>query len=441
MSHRDGQLVAEQVLGRIVERAEALVKQVMVVAAQVESAGELEAQLAAVWRQGGAEVLGELLSLRFGKQEGPWRACACGGRQKFMGYRPRRLWTVLGKAQVQRAYYWCPNCGATHYVGAEELGDAAGGKSLGVQESLSLLSAQMPFEEATDKLGRLLGVQTCTSEAEKHAEAWGDRLEAEWEAEVEGVFEDHVEVLPEAAPERLYVAVDACKTPLRDQWRETKIGAVYDTQGRDEEGVDRVGRTTYVGTVHRPYEAVGRRLYVEALRRGLRRAKEVVVLGDGAPWIWELAATHFPQATQIVDWFHVSEHLWKVAHAVYGHASTEADDWVGQQQTHLRAGEVEAVIQAFRDLEPSPEAAQTVRKDVEYFDTNRDRMKYNEYRDKGMHVGSGIVESACKHVANERLKRSGCRWTQRGAQATLNLRILDLNGRWDAYWNRQRRVA
>jgi len=441
MGHRDGQLTLAQVSARIVARAKALVKQVVAIAEEVETAGELEARVAAAWRQGGAEALGELLSMRFGEQEGSGRECACGGRQKFMGYRPRGMWTVLGRARVERAYYWCPTCGATHYVGSEELGDAAGGKSLGVQESLSLLSAQMPFAEARDKLERLLGVHTCTSEVEKHAEGWGERLEAEWEGEVEAVFEEHLTVLPEAAPERLYVAVDACKTPLTDQWRETKIGAVYEPRGRDADGVDVAGRITYVGTVYRPYEAVGRRLYVEALRRGLGLAKEVVVLGDGAPWIWELAATHFPQATQIVDWFHVSEHLWKVAHAVHGSASAEAAAWVDQQQTHLRAGEVEAVMQTLRNLEPSPEAADLVRKDIEYFETNRDRMKYHEYRRKGMHVGSGIVESACKHVANERLKRSGCRWTQPGAQATLNLRILDLNGRWDAYWNRQRRVA
>lgn len=441
MSAREGQFDPSAVTRRIVERTGALVKELVLIAEEVETAGEAEAQIAAVWRQAGAVVLGELLSMRFGKQEGPGRECACGGRQKLVGYRPRGMWTVLGRAQVQRAYYWCPDCGATHYVGAAELGDATGGKSLGVQEDLSLLAAHMPFEEAADKLRRLLGVATCTSEVEKHAEGWGERLEEEWEGEVDAVFEAQLAVLPEAAPERLYVAVDACKTPLTDQWRETKIGAVYEPRGRNAEGVDEAGRTTYVGTVYRPYEAVGRRLYVEALRRGLSLAKEVVVLGDGAPWIWELAATHFPHATQIVDWFHASEHLWKVAHAVYGDATAEAEEWVGQQQAQLRAGEVELVIQALRDLKPPSEAAEIVRKDIDYFTTNRERMRYNDYRDRGMHIGSGIIESACKHVANERLKRSGCRWTQRGAQATLNLRILDLNGRWDAYWNRQRRVA
>jgi len=443
MSAREGQLDRAAVLGRIVERTEALVKELLVIAEEAETAGELEAQVAGVWRAAGAGALGELLSLRFGQQEGPGRECECGGRQKFMGYRPRRLWTVLGKAWVQRAYYWCPECGATHYVGAEELGDAGGGKSLGVQEDLSLLCAHMPFEEATDKLARLLGVETCTSEAEKHAEGWGERLEEEWEAEVEAVFESQMDLLPEAAPKRLYVAIDACKTPMRGrgEWRETKIGAVYEPCGRDAEGVDQAGRTTYVGTVYRPYEVVGRRLYVEAQRRGLAQAQEVVVLGDGGPWIWELAATHFPQATQIVDWFHVSEHLWKVAHAVYGPATAEAEAWAGEQEARLRAGEVALVIQALRDLQPPPDAAETVRKDIEYFDTNRERMRYNEYRNRGLHIGSGIVESACKRVANERLKRSGCHWTQRGAQAILNLRILDINGRWDAYWNRQRRVA
>jgi hypothetical protein len=177
--------------------------------------------LAAVWRQGRAEVLGRLLSMRFGQQEGH------GGRAraavaKFVGYRPGDV------DSVRRPGYSGRTTGirtaARRIRGGEELGDAQGGKTLGVQEALSLLSAHMPFEEATDKLGRLLGIHTCTSEAEKHAEGWGDRLEEEWETEVEAVFEAQANVLPEAAPERLYVAVDACKTPLTDQWRETKIG-------------------------------------------------------------------------------------------------------------------------------------------------------------------------------------------------------------------------
>jgi len=443
MRHRDGQYVPAEVTARIVEQTEALVKELMEVAQQAQTAGEAEAQVAEVWLQRGAAVLGELLSMRFGQQEGSHRACACGGQMKFVGYRGRKLWTVLGRARIERAYYWCADCGATHYVGAEELGDGSGGKSLGVQEHLSLLSAHMPFEEAADKLRRLQRVETCTSEVERHAEAWGDRLEAEWESEVEAVFEAQAEVLPEATPERLYVAVDACKTPMRGrgEWRETKIGAVYEPCGRDDEGLDKAGRTTYVGLVYRSYEALGRRLYVEALRRGLGVAKEVVVLGDGAPWIWELAATHFPQATQIVDWFHASEHVWKVANDVYGLATSQAQDWAESQLAHLAAGEVEALIQALHDLQPPADAAETVRKDIEYFATNRDRMRYNEYRDQGMHIGSGIVESACKHVANGRLKLTGCHWTQPGAQATLNLRILDLNDRWEAYWDRQRRVA
>lgn len=431
----------DAVLERIVERAMALVKELLVIAERVQTAAELEAEVVALWREGGAKVLGELLSVRFGRQEGRWRGCECGGQQKFMGYRPRGATTLLGKAPVERAYYHCSTCGATHYVGAEELGDAQGGKTLGVQEALSLLAGHETFEDSAKMMKQLLGIQTCTSEVEKHAEAWGERLETEWEAEVEAVFEAQAEVLPEATPERVYVALDGCKTPLVDAWHETRVGAVYDTHGRDEEGVDRAGRTTYVGVVYRPYEDFGRRLYVEALHRGLGRAQEVVVLGDGAPWIWELAALHFPNATHIVDWYHAAEHLWKVADAVYGSGSPRGKAWVERQEARLYAGEVERTIQALRRLKPPPQAAETVRKNIDYFRTNRERMKYNEYRERGLHIGSGIVESACKHLVNQRLKRSGMRWTQRGAQATLNLRVLDLNGRWDAYWNRQRHVA
>lgn len=438
---RRGQFDQGAVTARIVGLAEGLVKALTEGGEESETAGEMEARVAAVFREAGAAALGELLSARFGRQEGRWRPCACGGRMRFERYRARKVLTVLGPAEVKRAYYRCQACKATYYVGAEELGDAEGGKTIGVQEALSLLAGHMPFEESADKVERLLGIHTCTSEVEKHAEAWGERLEEEWESEVEAVFEEHAEVLPEAAPERLYVALDGCKTPLVDAWRETRVGAVYDTRGRDEEGVDEAGRTTYVGVVYRPYEEFGRRLYVEALRRGLGRAKEEVVLGDGAPWIWELAAMHFPNATHIVDWYHVSKHLWDVADKVYGQGSPQAKDWVERQQARLRAGEVEGVIRSLRRLKPPPQAAETVRKNIDYLRTNRERMKYNEYRERGLHIGSGIVESACKHLVNQRLKRSGMRWTQRGAQATLNLRVLDLNGRWDAYWNRQRCAA
>jgi hypothetical protein len=442
MGQREGRFDATALSGRIVEQALELVKTVQELASGAQTAGELEAEVVEAMRRFGAGLLGELLSARFGKQQGRWRACECGGRQKFIGYRARRAVTLLGDAQVERACYRCLDWGAMYYVGAVELGDAQGGKTVGVQEALSLLAAHMPFGEATDKLGKLLGIRTCTSEAEKQAERWGDRLEAAAEAEVEAVFEHHLEVLPEATPERLYVALDGCKVELRDQWREARIGAVYDTRGRDEEGIDRAGRTTYVGLVHRHYHEFGQRLYVEAMRRGGGQAQELIVLGDGAPWIWELAQMHFPGATQIVDWYHASQHLWTVAHAVYGEGTDRAREWAERQHERLRAGHVDRVVRTLRTLRTHhPAHADLFRTNAEYFRTNRHRMRYHQFRRRGLHIGSGVVESACRHASADRLKRAGMRWTQRGAQATLNLRLLDLNGRWDAYWHHQKCVA
>lgn len=439
---REGLLDWSTVSARIVGRVLELVKALEGVAQECATAAELEAQVVVMWRAGGGEVLGELMSARFGRQEGRWRECGCGGQQRFVSYRARRTTTLLGSAPVKRAYYHCEDCGGTYYVGAAELGDASGGKSLGVQEALSSLSAHVPFKEATKKLKELLGIVTCTSETEKHAEEWGERLEEEWETETEAVFEQEAEVLPEETPSRLYVALDGCKAKLLDQWREVRIGAVYDTRGQDEEGIDLAGRTTYTGLVKRWYKDFGRRLYVEAMRRGAGQAEELVVLGDGAPWIWQLAQSHFPHATHIVDWYHTTQHLWAVANAVYGKDPAAAHRWIQRQEERLRAGHVDRVIQALCGMcAVHRKHAKLLRKEARYLRRNRHRMRYDEYRRRGLHIGSGIVESACRHVSNDRLKGAGMRWTQRGAQAILNLRILYLNGRWDAYWNRQRMVA
>ena len=157
--------------------------------------------------------------------------------------------------------------------------------------------------------------------------------------------------------------------------------------------IDRAGRTTYAGVVQRPYEAFGRRLYVEALRRGLGLANEVVVLGDGAPWIWELAAMHFTNATHIMDWYHASQHMWAVGNAVYGAETLAAKAWVERQQTRLEEGHCDRVIQSLRRLQsPSAEAAEIARQNVEYFRVNRQRMRYDQYRARGLHIGSGGVE-------------------------------------------------
>ena len=156
-------------------------------------------------------------------------------------------------------------------------------------------------------------------------------------------------------------------------------------------------------------------LYGLARQSGLEQAKQVVILGDGAPWIWKLASEHFPEAVQIVDLYHAQEHLWQVARAVYGPQTEAAEVWAKDACDLLVHGTIEelaATIAALPPIAPSPGESRSVpEKAVDYFTTNAERMRYPAFRAQGMHVGSGIAEAACKTVVATRLKRSGMRWT------------------------------
>ena len=131
---------------------------------------------------------------------------------------------------------------------------------------------------------------------------------------------------------------------------------------------------------------------------GLEQAQQVVVLGDGAPWIWDLADEQFPGAVQIVDLYHAKEHVWDVAHAVFGWA-TQGEPWATHACSLLELERSNPVSAFQRSVHPTrqakPECSRTCRG---YFTTNAQRMRYPAFRAQGMHVGSGIAEAACKTV-------------------------------------------
>ncbi len=182
-------------------------------------------------------------------------------------------------------------------------------------------------------------------------------------------------------------------------------------------------------------------LYALAQQSGLSRAKQVVVLGDGAPWIWKLVAEHFPGAVQIVDLYHAQQHVWEVAHAVFERSSQDACIWTKQACTLLVHGKIEELVAAIGKLptiSPAPGENRSVpEKAVDYFTTHAERMRYPSFRAQGMHVGSGIAEAACKTVVDTRAKRAGMRWTPDGLDAVLPLRTAKLNHTYDEFWEHQ----
>ena len=232
-----------------------------------------------------------------------------------------------------------------------------------------------------------------------------------------------------AGPGVWAVALDAARVRFEDGWHDVKAGVVFWAEPQ-REGAEMAGgkaaAQSYLAETG-PMEQAGARLYREAVARGIDPAEELVVcLGDGAPANWSQFGLHFPNRVEVLDWYHAVEHLWAAARDRWGEDSTRVEAWMEARKEELWEGEVAAVLTALRAGKGESE--------VHYFETNRHRMRYAEFRAQGYPIGSGTVESACKRVIGARLKQAGMRWTRMGAQAVLSLRTQLLSGRWDAIW-------
>lgn len=304
---------------------------------------------------------------------------------------------------------------------------------------MALMASSEPFGEATKRLGELTGVSVSAKETQLESEEIGKEVGSQEDAEVEAFWSQEKDIQPEVASRRLYVTADATGVPTDEGSREAKIGSVYETPlAKDAVATD----IRYTGGFHKA-EYFGKKLYVLALRRGLKTALEVIFIGDGAKWIWKLADYHFPEAVQIVDWYHAEERLWDISRTVFGEGAETTTEWVQQQLKRLMEGKVEEVITCLSELSVSnADVTRKIGENITYFTNNKDRMRYNEYTQRGYHIGSGTVESACKHVVGQRLKQAGMRWSVVGADAILQLRILWKNGEWSRFWEgRRARVA
>jgi hypothetical protein len=157
----------------------------------------------------------------------------------------------------------------------------------------------------------------------------------------------------------------------------------------------------------------------------------VVIVGDGAEWIWN-RATMFVRRCEILDFWHALEHAWEFARLRYGTGSAQADRWVHDTAGKLRAGKVDEVIEALKRLRPkTPELRESLQALIRYYSENATRMRYDEYLRLGYGIGSGAVESAHKQVVHARMRQAGMRWSEAGARRLLALRLLLLNQNWE----------
>ena len=416
----------------------------------------------------------------------------CGHEQKLVGYRPKKMLTLFGEVEWKRPYYQCQaeksgeggekdhaeQCSHGSCPEDERWGVEGKRTTLGVQRQVSYLCAMLTFEDAAETFRRMLPLGMSARQALNLMKPVGKALEAREDEEVNALFgkaleskTDEDEKLSQNIGKdirRLYIELDGIFARMRrgsvameehelkrigDIYREIKVGATFLAERgleRSElvEGVyldtPKEGSMRYVAR-RTAKGGFGPLLYALAEATGLSRAQQVVVLGDGAVWIWKLVAEHFPDAVQIVDLYHAEEHVWEVAHAVYGSQSQNACIWAKQACTLLSHGKIEELVEAIGKLPtilPAEGESRSVpEKAVDYFTTNAERMRYPAFRAQGMHIGSGIAEAACKTVVETRAKRSGMRWTPEGLDAVLPLRAAKLNGTYDQFWEDQSRLV
>ena len=381
---------------------------------------------------------------------GPCIPCGRGHRADFIDYRSKSVLTVLSRIQVRRAYYHCAKCQKGVIPKDADLDVVSTSFSPGVRRLMGRLGGKEAFDEGRCDLEELAGIVVNTKQVERVSETIGEQMEAVARRGRKAVLSGKVVILPKPVP-KMYVEMDGTGVPMvpretegrqgkdptgKAKTREAKLGCVFTQTTIDEEGrpVRDDASTTYVGAIETA-EEFGRRTFTEAIRRGSRCAERIVVLGDGAPWIWNIAEEHFPGAIQIVDLYHAREHLSTLAKVLYGPGSPKAKAWAEARIHELDAGNVETVIAAMSRLRPRAEAARDeLRKAVDYFEANAERMRYTQFRHQGLFVGSGVVEAGCKTIVGRRLKQSGMHWTVRGANAILALRCWDLSGRWEQFW-------
>lgn len=407
----------------------------------------LEQTLLGVIREFSPRLLAAVLtasqcSLQPDAQDLWWPCPGCGTRSGSHEWRDRTVRTVCGKMTFERPWHICPQCQRGFSPTDQQLELAPRARlSPGLQEWVITQGAQeASFAEAAKTLGRLTGIGVSDETVRQHTERRGQALAAADAAAIAQVQQTQEAAEPvDPAPGHLVVETDGVMVRYLSGWHEVKLGVV----GGQVDG--ELVALSYCAA-RESAEAFGPRLLAEAGRRGaleilewegspLRRQRavlrEVIIVGDGARWIWVLADEHFGTRVEIVDFYHAAEHLWTVARAVYGEGTVRAKTWAETQIERLQKKGVKPVRRALGRLRAkTPAAAEVLRRERGYFRTNAARMAYPTFRERGLPIGSGAVESSAGHLVQQRMKRSNAmRWSEAGAHGVLTVRCRLLSNR------------
>jgi hypothetical protein len=394
----------------------------------------------------GSIMLEGLINADGGDYRGRTVPCGKGRPSEFVEYRDKELLTVLGQVKIRRAYYYDKDCKKGFCPKDKALDIEGTSFSPGLRRIMGRVGAHRPFALGHEDIKEIAGISVNAKEVERTSHQLGEEAEGFYRKQADLVLSD--KVVPFRSVPKMYVLMDGTGVPVVKKetvgrkgkegdakTREAKLGCVFTQTTVDGEGnpVRDEGSTSYVGAIEGA-EEFGRRIYREATRRRIQRAERVCVIGDGAPWIWNLADEHFHGAVQIIDLYHAREHYWDVARAFFDDKK-KMKRWAEKRRKELNDGRVEVVVKAIKRLSPFTEQEKEVwKREIGYFQKNKERMRYGDFKEQGFFVGSGVLEAGCKTVIGQRLKQSGMHWTINGANSIIALRSLLLSNRWEDFW-------
>jgi len=376
--------------------------------------------------------------------------------------RRRTIHAKFGKISLARAYGYCETCHHWHYPADAALAlQERAPASPCVQEICALTTLRDPAINVQEDTRRMTGVDMDPACIHREARRQGERARALRDADTaltgtpQGVAELAQRAVLPIAPFTLIIQMDAWNIRERNDWGQTEAlrtagqepkrwhwvytGTVFrlDQRATTASGRPVITERGYVAT-RLGLDAFREQLYAEALQRGLLQAELVLIIGDGAAWIWNLAKERFDGAQQRVDLFHVSQHLWAVAHDLHGQESPEAKAWVTPYLGWLKqrqdgALDVITSLEQIRDHMTALTSSQreALEREIGYFTEHRNRMDYKHGKALEQPVGSGAIESTCSQY-QRRFKLRGQFWSLEGDEAFLALATLHFNGRWSS---------
>lgn len=318
--------------------------------------------------------------------------------------------------------------------------------SEGVVKQAVWLSGMVSYETVHEILAEIGQIHISTSSIWRQAQDWGKRFQGLEQEERLRASILPVRWDPEKAQVKetgpMGVAIDGGMIHIRGEgWKEFKVGSVFDLGQKmvwDEREREMVEMPCAVHNSYLAYlggpETFGQMIWAEASRRDWEYASDTEVIGDGAPWIWNLASDHFYDSHQIVDWYHATEHLAAAARLIKGEGTAAAKRWFKAQATTLFQGRIDRLVLAIEaEAQDQPAIAEELRLQAQYFRNNQRRMRYQEMREEDWLIGSGPVESAAKQY-KARFAGPGMHWSRVGAERLLPVRSAIMSSRFDERW-------